>query len=82
MNTTHPDAIWLIPPILAVAFLLWVLWKFWKEERKQRRRTNAGQPHFPVSYAEHAGSASAAMIQHVRNPGKTAERQVEHTARG
>jgi hypothetical protein len=44
MDIRHPEAIWLIPPILAVAFLLWALWNFWKEDMRERRSARAAQP--------------------------------------
>jgi hypothetical protein len=33
MDIAHPGALWLIPVILSVGFLLWVLWSFWNDAR-------------------------------------------------
>jgi hypothetical protein len=30
----HPDSLWLIPPALALSFMVWVLWCWWREEHK------------------------------------------------
>jgi hypothetical protein len=56
MDIVHPDPVWLIVPLLAVAFFLWVLWNFWQDERKQRRNDRAAQPKLLVSSGRRAGS--------------------------
>jgi len=48
MNIAHPGAIWLIPPALAVAFLLWVLWNFCQDEWKSRKNDRAAEPQLIV----------------------------------
>jgi hypothetical protein len=37
-QTIHLDSIWLVPPALAVSFMVWVLWSWWKEEHRMNRR--------------------------------------------
>jgi hypothetical protein len=56
MNVVHPDPIWLILPLLAVAFFLWVLWNFWQDDRKQRKNDRAAQPKLLVSSRSQNGS--------------------------
>lgn len=34
-NVFHPDSLWLIPPALAVSFMVWVLWCLSKEAQKR-----------------------------------------------
>jgi hypothetical protein len=34
MEIAHPGALWLLPVILSVTFLLWVLWSFWRDQRR------------------------------------------------
>jgi hypothetical protein len=74
MNFPHPDAIWLIPPILAVSFLLWVLFNFWKEGRKLRHSASAVQPYLRVSTADcgrrqsRAESRGPSVIGQAMNP--------------
>jgi hypothetical protein len=33
-QTFHLDALWLIPPAMAVSFMAWVLWSWWKEAHR------------------------------------------------
>ncbi|HEX4029656.1 MAG TPA: hypothetical protein VHX20_04790 [Terracidiphilus sp.] len=56
MDIVHPDPVWLILPLLAVVFFLWVLWNFWQDERKQRRNDRAAQPKLLVSSGRRDGS--------------------------
>jgi hypothetical protein len=63
MNIAHPDAIWLIPPVLAVAFLLWVLWNFWKDDRRLRDNRQTAQPKLIISCAEVDRRAQAAKLE-------------------
>ncbi len=35
-QTLHLDLLWLVPPMLAVAFMAWVLWCWWQEAHKHR----------------------------------------------
>jgi hypothetical protein len=37
-QTIHLDSIWLVPPALAVSFMVWVLWSWWKEAHRMNRR--------------------------------------------
>jgi hypothetical protein len=33
MEITHAGALWLLPVLFSVTFLLWVLWSFWRDQR-------------------------------------------------
>jgi hypothetical protein len=33
-ETFHLDSLWLIPPAMAVSFMVWVLWCWWKEAHR------------------------------------------------
>ena len=37
----HADALWLIPVVLAVIFMLWAIWELEKQIRLEKRRSNA-----------------------------------------
>jgi hypothetical protein len=68
MNIQHPDAIWFVPPILAVAFLLWVLWNFVKEDLRQRGSARAARPQpFPPT-SDWGRPASNTAARDVRSP--------------
>jgi hypothetical protein len=71
MNTPHPDPIWLILPLLAVSFLLWVLWNFRQEERRLRRGKRAARPQPRASSSDcadltYAASATTTVIRRVK----------------
>ncbi|MGB6742604.1 MAG: hypothetical protein WBE38_03020 [Terracidiphilus sp.] len=71
MDIQHPDAIWLIPPILAVAFLLWVLWNFVKEDLRQRGNARAARPQ-PFAPVEDWGRrVTNTAVRDVRSPVST-----------
>jgi|HubBroStandDraft_2_1064218.scaffolds.fasta_scaffold1328993_1 hypothetical protein len=72
MEITHPDAIWLIPPLLAVAFLLWVLWNFIQDEKKQHAKAHAAHPLLICSSANGDFRASSTAVRDVRNSGRAA----------
>jgi hypothetical protein len=83
MDIRHPDAIWLIPPLLAVVFLLWALWNFWKDDRKHRENARAAQPHLLVSTHDRDRSLSRAEARDLRYSRSAAmTRPLERTARG
>lgn len=81
MNIAHPDAIWLIPPLLAVAFLLWVLWNFIQDEKKQRDSARAAHPLLICSSANRDLPASSTAAREVRSSGTTAARSLARIAR-
>jgi len=86
MAIHHPDAIWLIPPLLAVSFLLWVLWNFWKDERKHRQSARAAQPHLLVSTRDWDRSSSRGQTWDPYPTGRavspTSSGSMERAARG
>jgi hypothetical protein len=81
MNIAHPDAIWLIPPLLAVAFLLWVLWNFIQDEKKQRDNARAAHPLLICSSADRDLPASLTAAWDVRSPGAAPARPQARIAR-
>jgi hypothetical protein len=81
MNIAHPDAIWLIPPLLAVAFLLWVLWNFIQDEKRQRDSARAAAPLLICSSAHRDLPASHTAARQARGPETAAARPLTRTAR-
>jgi hypothetical protein len=37
----HADALWLIPVVFALIFMLWAIWELEKQIRLEKRRSNA-----------------------------------------
>ena len=70
MDIPHPDPIWLIIPVLAVSFLLWVLWNFWKEGRRQQEKDRDAQPCLLVSTSNYNRSPSLADVRSLYPAGR------------
>ena len=82
MDIPHPDPIWLIIPVLAVSFLLWVLWNFWKEGRKQQEAERAAQPCLLVSTSAYERSRSLADMRDLYPAGRAMTDTAGRAARG
>jgi hypothetical protein len=82
MNVHHPDPIWLIIPVLAVSFLLWVLWNFWKDGRKQHEAERAAEPCLLVSTSAYERSRSFADVRNLYPAGRAMSHTTEREARG
>lgn len=89
MVIVHLDPIWLILPLLAIAFLLWVLWNFWQDDRKQRKNDRAAQPKLLVSSRSLGWSqdrsqdrpAFGTASRDLGGAGESVEARVQRTAR-
>ncbi len=82
MDIPHPDPIWLIVPVVCIAFLLWVLWNFWLDGRRQHENERAAQPHLLVSTADCDPSVSRAASGGLYAPEQAIRHSMQRQARG
>jgi hypothetical protein len=67
----HAEALWLIPVVFAVIFMLWAIWELEKQIRLEKRRSNAlalsetrsEQPLPKTPSEDRRSSARAAQLQ-------------------
>jgi hypothetical protein len=78
MEIAHPSVLWLIAPLLAIAFLLWVLWNLIQEDRKHRARARVVYPlQICASVGENL-SGFHTLGRGVRGSGETSARPLAH----
>jgi len=79
MEIAHPGFIWLVVPLLAVAFLLWVLWNLIKEDRKHRASARVVYPlHIHASAGENR-QASGSPSWGVHRSGEASAHPLTHS---